>query len=103
MCTKVFNAVLIASLNCCTSFFAGFAIFSIIGYMAHEQGVSVEQVLSGGADGIGLAFVVYPEGLAQLKGDIFGLPMANFFSVCFFGCLFFLGIDGEFGTPASIP
>ena len=35
--------------NCMTSFFAGFVIFGIIGFMAHELGVKVEEVAAQGS------------------------------------------------------
>ena len=31
-----------------TSFYGGFAIFSVMGYMAYEMGVAVDQVVSSG-------------------------------------------------------
>ena len=45
----IFRDALIVSLgNCLTSFFAGFVIFGIIGFMAHELGVKVEDVAAQG-------------------------------------------------------
>lgn len=32
----------------CTSLYAGFAVFSIIGYMANEYGIRVDQVINSG-------------------------------------------------------
>ncbi len=44
--------------NCLTSVFAGFAIFSVLGFLATEMGVEVTDVVKGGP---GLAFVAYPD------------------------------------------
>nr|XP_054389906.1 sodium-dependent noradrenaline transporter isoform X5 [Pongo abelii] len=38
------DALLTSSINCITSFVSGFAIFSILGYMAHEHKVNIEDV-----------------------------------------------------------
>ena len=43
------DCVMVAIGNCITSVFAGFVIFGIIGFMAHELGVKVEDVAAQGA------------------------------------------------------
>ncbi|KAF7697165.1 sodium-dependent proline transporter [Silurus meridionalis] len=78
--------------NCATSFFAGFAIFSILGHMAWRKGVPVEKVADSGP---GLAFVAYPEALALLPGSVF-------WSILFFLMLFMLGVDTLFGNMEGI-
>ncbi|KAF0311366.1 Sodium- and chloride-dependent glycine transporter 1 [Amphibalanus amphitrite] len=81
-----FDAIVVPVLNCFTSFFAGFVVFSVLGFMSHQTGVPIEKVATGGPS---LAFVTYPEALALL-------PAAPFWAVLFFFMLFLLGIDSEF-------
>ena len=46
---NVFRDTLIVTIgNCVTSFFAGFVIFSILGYMAHTLDKPVEDVVNSG-------------------------------------------------------
>jgi len=76
-----------AFLTACTNHgfevFAGIGIFSIMGYMAMQQGVGVEDVAS---QGVGLAFVVFPTAISTL-------PALNaLFGICFFVSLFTAGI-----------
>ena len=42
------DALVVAFLNCGTSVFAGFVVFSIIGFMAHETGQEVPDVIKSG-------------------------------------------------------
>lgn len=81
------DALLTSTINCLTSFLAGFVIFSVLGYMAHVQNVSVDKV---GLEGPGLVFIVYPEAIAMMKGSVF-------WSIIFFLMLITLGLDSTFG------
>lgn len=78
--------VLVACLDSSTSVFAGFAIFSVLGFMADQKGVEVSQVAEKGP---GLAFIVYPQAVAQMPGG-------PFWSVVFFVMIFLLGISSHF-------
>ncbi|XP_034023848.1 LOW QUALITY PROTEIN: sodium- and chloride-dependent GABA transporter 2-like [Thalassophryne amazonica] len=73
-------------LNGATSVVAGFEVFSVLGFMAHEQGVPIAQVAESGP---GLAFIAYPQAVAMM-------PVPQLWSVCFFFMLIFLGLDTEF-------
>ena len=85
------NAFITSFANCATSYLAGFAVFSILGYFAVAANLPVERVVGSGP---GLAFVVYPAALAKL-GDVASW-MAPLFSVVFFVALLTLGIDSAF-------
>lgn len=79
--------MLTSTINCLTSFLAGFVIFSVLGYMAYVQNVTVDKV---GLEGPGLVFIVYPEAIAMMKGSVF-------WSIIFFLMLITLGLDSTFG------
>ena len=81
------DALFTSSVNCLTSFLAGFVIFSVLGYMAHVLKKDIENVA---ADGPGLVFIVYPEAIATMTGS-------SFWSVLFFIMLITLGLDSTFG------
>lgn len=42
------DCIMLCSLNSATSFVAGFAIFSVLGFMAREQGVPISEVAESG-------------------------------------------------------
>ncbi|KAI4880229.1 hypothetical protein NFI96_002973 [Prochilodus magdalenae] len=86
------DAILTSTINCVTSFFSGFAIFSVLGYMAHVRGVEVKDVATEGA---GLVFVIYPEAITTLPGS-------TFFAIFFFIMLLTLGIDSSMGGMEAV-
>lgn len=65
------NALFVCVANCVYSVFAGFAVFGVLGFMAQAQNTEVSKVAT---DGLGLAFVVYPQAINQLPvgREIFG-------------------------------
>lgn len=104
------DAILTSSINCLTSFLAGFVIFSVLGYMAHIQNKSVAEVglegelfnirncvfitwcllfycfvFYGVPSGPGLVFIVYPEAIAMMTGSVF-------WAIIFFLMLITLGM-----------
>lgn len=81
------NAVITSFSNCATSFFAGFAVFSIVGFIMGALGIPIEEV---SASGLGLAFVTLPVGISMIPA---GAPIIG---VLLFLTLFFLGIDSAF-------
>ncbi len=40
--------MIVPIINCLTSFYAGFVIFSVLGYMANQKGVEVKDVATDG-------------------------------------------------------
>ncbi|XP_036390054.1 solute carrier family 6 member 22, tandem duplicate 2 [Megalops cyprinoides] len=79
-------------LNSGTSFVAGFAIFSVLGFMAREQGVDISVVAESGP---GLAFIAYPRAVAMM-------PVPQLWAIFFFIMIILLGLDSEFVNQESL-
>ena len=90
---EITNSALITGLaNCGTSFFSGFVVFSMLGYLAQVQGLPVPEVTTSGT---GLAFVTFPTAISQL-------PALNaLFGIIFFVTLLTLGIDSAFALQEA--
>ena len=82
------NSAFITSFsNCATSFFAGFAVFSTVGFIMQALNIPIGEV---SASGLGLAFVTYPVAISMMPG-------ANaFIGALFFLALFFLGTTSAY-------
>ncbi|CAF0889150.1 unnamed protein product [Brachionus calyciflorus] len=77
------DAIIVSLSNCLTSVFAGFVIFSYMGYLSHVTGQSIDQVVQAGQ---GLAFIVYPYAVTTI-------PPAPLWSILFFIMMIVLGLD----------
>uniref|UniRef100_A0A8C4YMI8 Transporter n=1 Tax=Gopherus evgoodei TaxID=1825980 RepID=A0A8C4YMI8_9SAUR len=86
------DCFMLCFLNSATSFVAGFAIFSVLGFMAQEQGVPISEVAESGP---GLAFIAYPKAVTMM-------PVSQLWSCLFFLMLIFLGLDSEFVCVESL-
>ncbi|XP_030015863.1 sodium- and chloride-dependent GABA transporter 2-like [Sphaeramia orbicularis] len=73
-------------LNSLTSFVAGFAVFSVLGFMSYELGVDIRTVAESGP---GLAFIAFPRAITMM-------PLPQLWAVFFFIMIIFLGLDSEF-------
>ena len=82
------DAWAVTAANFLTALYSGFAIFSILGFMAFRYGVPVEEVAKSGP---GLAFIAYPEAIAHM-------PFSQLWAVIFFLTLITVGLDSQFGT-----
>eukprot|EP00105_Crassostrea_gigas_P004631 XP_011417902.1 PREDICTED: sodium-dependent proline transporter isoform X2 [Crassostrea gigas] len=72
--------------NCLTSVFAGFVIFSYLGYLSTYMGLPVDEVAKSGPS---LTFVVYPFAVTKM-------PISPLWAILFFVMLITLGVDSEF-------
>ncbi|KAI6232975.1 Sodium-dependent serotonin transporter [Aphelenchoides fujianensis] len=88
------DAIVTSVINCFTSFFSGFVIFSTLGYMSELTNKPVSEVV--GESESSLIFVVYPQAIATMN-------YSSLWSIIFFLMLITLGIDSTFsGIEALI-
>ncbi|CAD5113469.1 DgyrCDS2633 [Dimorphilus gyrociliatus] len=80
------DCIIVSLANSSTSLYAGFAIFSVLGFMAKQQGIPVDEVAEKGP---GLVFIVYPKAVTQM-------PVPTLWAILFFVMIFLLGLDSQF-------
>ena len=71
-----------------TGILAGFAIFSVLGYMSNRTGIPVDKLAVGGP---GLSFIVYPEALSLM-------PFPWIWCIMFFLMMITIGFGSKIFT-----
>lgn len=84
--------MIVSVANVFTAIFSGFAVFSMLGFMAHNLGVDVSEIVQ---DGPGLAFIAYPEAVLLM-------PWQHLWAISFFFMMFILGMGSQFGGIESL-
>ncbi|XP_071959803.1 sodium- and chloride-dependent GABA transporter 2-like [Antedon mediterranea] len=84
---SLIDTLVVGVVNAGTSLFAGFVIFSILGFMANELGLPVSEVVD---EGPGLTFIAYPTAVYQMP------LVPQLWAVIFFLMLIMLGLDSQF-------
>jgi len=87
------NAIITALADGGIAFLAGFAVFSVLGYLSHTTGVPVEEAAG---SGIGLAFITYPTAISHLP------VAAALFGAIFFLVLLTFGLNSAFSMVESV-
>lgn len=78
--------LILSGFNSGASVVSGFAIFSVLGFMASEMGVEVGDVAEKGP---GLAFIAYPRAIGMM-------PLPQLWAVLFFVMLLLLGLASQY-------
>lgn len=86
------DVVVVSIANLFTAIFSGFAVFSVMGFMANNMDVPVSEVVQSGP---GLAFIAYPEAVLLM-------PLPHLWAVLFFLMMFILGMGSQFGGIEAI-
>lgn len=77
------NAFIAGFANCSFELLAGIGVFATIGFLAQQTGTPVDEAAT---DGVGLAFVAFPQIISQMPG------LNSLFGVAFFGSLVLAGV-----------
>ncbi|XP_035460227.2 sodium- and chloride-dependent betaine transporter isoform X1 [Scophthalmus maximus] len=80
------DCLVLCGLNSATCIFSGVVVYSVLGFLAEQQGMAVGDVAAAGSS---LAFIAFPVVLSLL-------PAPSFWAVVFFLMFFFLGLDSQF-------
>lgn len=86
------DAIGLVCMDTFTSSLAGFVIFSVLGFMSQKLGIDIKKVVQSGP---GLAFTVYPQGIAEM-------PVSSLWAILFFFMLFALGLGSSFACIECI-
>ena len=86
------NACMTVFINCGFSMLSGIMIFSVLGYMALQQGVPVSEVVS---SGVGLAFITLPTAINLM-------PVPVLFGVLFFLALVVAGLSSMISITEAV-
>ncbi|XP_046989692.1 sodium-dependent nutrient amino acid transporter 1-like [Schistocerca americana] len=88
------DALIVTTLDTCTSILAGCTIFSILGNLAYEMGIDdISAVVNSGT---GLAFISYPDAIAKFEF------VPQLFAVLFFFMLFVLGVGSAVALDSAV-
>lgn len=87
------NACIAALADGGIAFLAGFAVFSILGYLSHSTGTAISECAG---SGLGLAFITYPTAISKLP------VAAALFGAIFFLVLLTFGINSAFSMIESV-
>jgi NSS family neurotransmitter:Na+ symporter len=88
------NAFITSLADAGVSFFAGFIVFSVLGYLAMSTGSGIEGVVAVGPE---LAFIAYPTAISLLPFA------ATFFGLIFFVALLTFGLTSAFSMAEPLP
>jgi SNF family Na+-dependent transporter len=86
------DAIILAVGNSFTSLFSGFVVFSILGFMAHSQNTTVDQIVT---QGPGLTFIAYPQAVTLLT-------VSPVWSTLFFIMLSLLALSSMFPMVENV-
>ncbi|XP_056223563.1 sodium- and chloride-dependent GABA transporter 2-like [Seriola aureovittata] len=86
------DCLALCCLNTGTGIFAGFVVFSVLGFMAHDLGLPIEDVASSGPH---LIFIAIPRVLSLLPGS-------SFWALLFFVMVILLCLDTQFVCVESL-